>query len=342
MSESIFIENEDNKSTNFKSNDKLNQVLSELKILLSPVQRQVEQRFVENKWPASFIVGSPRSGTTLVLQWLASLEIFAYPSNVLTRFAFAPYVGALVQKMLFDKAYDFHQELADINSEINFKSNLGKSQGALATSEFQHFFRNYMPNFDPEYLDEKTIQDVDFAGIVQGLASIEEAFQIPVVTKNFMLQYNLTTFYKSMPKSFFLFTVREPIYNMQSILRGRQMYYEDPNIWFSTKPKEYSFLKDMDVYHQIAGQVYFTNQAIESALAQIPETHKLTISYENFCQAPETYFHRLREMYSAYDYTIDPHYTGPDKFKVSNTIKLDRQDINKLEQAYQYFSTQAE
>ena len=32
------------------------------------------------------VVGGPRSGSTVMMQWLASSGVFAYPSNLLSRF----------------------------------------------------------------------------------------------------------------------------------------------------------------------------------------------------------------------------------------------------------------
>lgn len=337
MNRSIFKENENKKSESFQKNDLLNDLLAELKTLLLPIQRKKEAEFTENTWPAGLIIGNPRSGTTLFLQWLASLGNFAYPSNFLARFAYAPYLGALLQKMVFDKAYDFHNEFADINPVVNFDSNLGKSEGALSTNEFQHFFRNYMHNFDPEFLDEEAIGRVDFEGIKRGLASIEYCFGKPFFTKATMLQYNINDLYSTMPNPLFIYLTREPIFMMQSILLSREKYYGDKNIWWSVKPREYTFLKDMDIYHQIAGQVYFTDASITAALKEIPADKKLIVAYEEFCRSPQNYFDTIKDIYDRSGYKITSTYDGPDAFNASNRIVIEKSTIDKLEKAYDFF-----
>lgn len=341
MKESLFRKNEEQKTYSFRKNDRLNELIAELKNLLSPVQKQKVSEFNENKWPISLIVGSPRSGTTLLLQWMASLGVFSYPSNFLTRFAYAPYIGALIQKMIFDKRYDFHGEFSDVHSEINFSSYLGKSKGALATNEFQHFFRFFMPNFDPEFLDDAMIKKVDFEGIKRGLASIEYAFGKPFVTKAFMLQYNIKGMISVIPRTLIIFIKREPLFNMQSILLARKSYYRDVNIWWSFKPKEYEFIKDMDVYHQIAGQVYFTNMAIENQLKDIPSEKQITIKYEQFCRMPEFYFNKIKDIYSASGYVIKSYYQGTGKFEVQNYEIPGKDDTKRLEKAYEYFISES-
>jgi hypothetical protein len=311
-----------------------------MKLLLAPIQKQKQQEFEKNKWPIGFIVGNPRSGTTLLLQWLASLEVFSYPTNILTRFAYAPYVGALIQKMLFAPEFDFHEDFKDIESGINFKSNLGKSKGALATNEFQHFFRNYMPNFDPEYLNDEEIEVVDFVGIKKGLTSIEQGFEKPFVTKAMMLLFNLLTLFNNIPNSIFIYMKREPIYNMQSIYLSRVKYYNKSDLWWSVKPKEYAFLKDMDVYHQIAGQIYFTKKSIENILQKIPDKNYIAIEYKNFCRKPNKIYNELVSKYKANGFEITQVYNGENNFSLNNIIKLPKSEIDKFEKAYEHFESQ--
>ena len=337
MTESLFKKYNNSKQEQFKDNQKLNELLSELKSLLSPAQKEVENKISNNKWPFIFIVGSPRSGTTLILQWLASLGCFAYATNVLTRFAYAPYIGAQIQKMLFDKEYDFNGDFSDIQSELKFNSDLGKSKGALATNEFQHFFRNYMPNFDPEFLDEKQIRKVDFEGIRRGLSSIEYAFNKPFVTKAMMLQFNLSDFFDKISNAFFIFIKREPIYNMQSIYLARKKYFGSEEIWWSVKPKEYEKLKEMDVYHQIAGQVYYTSKSITEELNSFPEKNKLIINYKEFCETPEKIYQKFKKRLNEFDYDIDAKYKCKESFEEKKSIKLEEEIIIKLKDAYKFF-----
>lgn len=115
MKKSIFLSNEKFKSDSFKKNDKLNDIINVLTFRLKPLQNDVEKSFKYPKYTSIFIVGSPRSGTTILSQWIASLGTHSYGSNFLTRFAYSPYIGALIQKMLFDKDYDFHGDFNDIN-----------------------------------------------------------------------------------------------------------------------------------------------------------------------------------------------------------------------------------
>ncbi len=326
------------KTQRFQHNAQLNEILGELKALLAPVQDSLPPS--EPCHPVGGIVGSPRSGTTIFLQWFASLGTFAYPTNVLTRFAYAPYVGALIQRMLFEPNLDFHGDFADIQTDINFSSDLGKSNGAIACNEFQHFFRNYMPNLELEWLDNAALASTDCYGITNGLASINKAFNKPFVTKVSILQLNLEYFAKHLPFMFWIHITRNPICTMQSIFIARERYYGNHQTWWSSKPKEYEWLKDMDVHHQIAGQVYFTDKSIKDALKNIPYDRWMAVQYESFCEEPETVYGILRDKYAALGCDLPSEYTGATSFKIRNEIRLPSQDIDALQSAYEKFSSQ--
>ncbi|MFO8055377.1 MAG: hypothetical protein R6U19_09490 [Bacteroidales bacterium] len=336
MEDSLLEKYEHKKSVQFKKNERLNKLLFRLKLLLQPIQENIENEFQNTKWPVGFVIGNTRSGTTLLTQWLAALGVFSYPSNFLTRFAYSPYIGALIQEMLFNPIYDFHGDFSDIQSNINFQSDLGKSKGALAVNEFQHFFRNKMNQTDPSYLDGEKLKSVDFEGIRKGFASIEYVFGKPFICKAAILKYNIKTLHDHV-NSVFLYIKRKPVFNMQSLLLARKKYYQDEEIWYGSKPKEYDSLIKMDIFHQIAGQVYFTNRHIQNELNIIDSQKQIHIDYEKFCETPKMYFDKIREVYKYSGYEIDQTYNGTSEFKVSNKILLEKNIIDKFEKAYEYF-----
>lgn len=97
-----------------RRNPRLEQLLAQLNAHLEPVARAVGEERNAPVRPCVLIVGCPRSGTTLLMQWLAALGAFAYPSNLIARFWGAPHVGALVQRLIADPAFAFGDELAGL------------------------------------------------------------------------------------------------------------------------------------------------------------------------------------------------------------------------------------
>ena len=331
---SQFLANEDSRTDRFSHNEKLNNLLEELRDLLAPLQEHVNERFEVPRWPIGLILSPPRSGSTLFLQFLASTGSFSYPTNLLTRFAFAPYFGALVQKIFFDPDCDYHGDFGDLQERLSFKSDLGKSKGALATNEFFHFWRNYFPNFDPDWLSDEQLSEVRVEECCRTLASVESLFGMPFVAKGWMFQYNLDYFFNKISPLVFFRIRRQPLYVMQSILWAREQFYGNRNLWLSMKPKEYERLKEMDVYHQVAGQVYFTERAIDWGLRMVPQANQLSFEYESFCADPSEVYRKIVDAYSSLGCSLPVEYKGPKIFECYNQIRLPEKDVTGLLLAY--------
>ena len=70
--------------------------------LLAPLEKQLVAGFSHPRLPVLFLVGNPRSGSTVFMQFLQSTGAFAVPTNVLSRFYYAPCIGAKIQQLLFN------------------------------------------------------------------------------------------------------------------------------------------------------------------------------------------------------------------------------------------------
>jgi hypothetical protein len=110
-----------------------------------------------------------------------------------------------------------------------------------------------------------------------------------------MLQYNLDFFTKVMPELVVIHVRRDPLYTMQSIIQARERYYGTDSIWWSVKPREYSFLKDEDAATQVAGQILFTDEAIRKDTLGLPPNRYITVSYEDVCVSPHLFIRDLAD-----------------------------------------------
>lgn len=336
-SESEFLKNQARRTGKFRVNQKLIDLLNEMEALLGPPDREARANFDLPKYPVCFIIGNPRSGTTLLLQQFAQSRYFSYPSNFLSRFYYAPYIGAKLSRMLFDPEYDFQNELT-LEEKVGFDSSLGKTTGPANPSEFFHYWRQFLPIYDPEYMDQPRLDRADFAGLYKGFAALEEVLEKPLALKAIICQYNLRELIKAFPLAFFLQIKREPRYVMQSILRARRDFYGRDDLWWSVKPREYESLKNESVWKQIAGQVYFTNQAIEKQFTGIPVENQLTINYGELCENPGDVLSRiigkLRKLCPELPRGELFELTG---FPPRDEVRIPMAEMDKLESAYSEF-----
>ncbi len=95
----------------------------------------------------------------------------------------------------------------------------------------------------------------------------------------------------------------------------------------------------MDLYQQIAGQVYFTEMAIEDGLQYVSERNQLTIDYESLCEDPKAVYKQIVEKYAVLGCDLNPEYNGSKSFVCSNKIHLPKKDIDSLQSAYDNFAS---
>lgn len=331
--DSIIIKHESDRNKEFQPNPDLVKLIEQLKSLLEPIQLQQNQNFSVPKYPVVIIVGNPRTGTTLTSQLLAASGNFAYPTNFLTRFAYAPLLGAMIQQMLFNPQYDFHGELSDVQSSCDATSNIGKTTGAMGVNEFFHFWRKFFPNYDSQFLNPEELFKVNINRMRSELAAIESVFNKPFVSKGKMLQFNIRHFAKAMPELFFIHVKRNPRFILQSVLLARRKFYGTDCLWFSVRPKEYEWLKDLDPIHQIAGQVFFTEKAIDEELAEIEDTRKLICTYEDICDNPKGMYDQLRTKLTHRGCDLPKDSISP-PLTSGNFLKIDEEELSRLELAY--------
>ncbi len=320
-------------------NQSLEELLQELNSLLGDPERKIEEDFESPRWPVVFIVGPPRSGTTLLLQWLAQTGIFGYPTNLISRFYGAPYIGAKIQRLLTDPKFDFNDEFQDLRQSIDFNSTLGKTQGLLAPNEFWYFWRRFIPNEVPRNLSVEEAEQVDKSGFVSSLAALEVALEKPLAMKGIILQYNLDVLMHMLQNEVvFIHTRRHPFYNAQSLLKARESYYGTRNKWYSVKPEKYDQLKDKSPVEQVVGQVYFTNRAIERQIDQLPDACSLEWPYESFCESPSQHFTRLTQQLRNHGFDVKRDYRGPEEFESTNEVKVSKQEETQILDAWNRFS----
>jgi len=329
--------NLEDRSEQFQRNKRLDAILSELEELLAPAEQKVEHPSRPHD-PVSFVVGCPRSGTTLLMQCIAVSGLLGYPSNLLSRFYYAPYIGSKIQQLLTDPKFDYKGELSDINPSPTFRSQLGKTNSALDPHEFFHFWRRFLPSYDPRWLTSEEEKAVDLEGLSSGIASMERALSSPMVYKAIIVQYNLGLLNKITNQKVVIYLQRSPFYVMQSIYEARIKFYDDESTWWSVKPREFERLKMKDTYDQVAGQVFYTMKAIENQLDVLPSKEVLRFKYSDLCRNPESVLDRISSRYEEMGVSLDHHELPVDSFTESKDVRVSDSVSRKLVDAYESIS----
>lgn len=330
------------RSRRYRRNPRLEELLEELNGALWRAEAPLAASPCTPRWPVVFIVGVPRSGTTLVLQWLARSGLVAWPSNFLARFYRAPYLGARIQQMLTDPAYAFRDEFAELASGTGgLRSDLGKTRGLLAPNEFWYFWRRFFPDPADEWETAEPRGREPVWRFAAELALLEAAFERPFALKAMIADWNIPFLDRLFPRAVFLHVRRDPRFNAQSLLEARVRFFGDAGQWYSFRPPEYEELRRLRAEEQVAGQVLCTRRAVEEALSALPRERRLTVDYERFCERPQAVLDDLRDRLRRQGFDApqagdaeDP----PMEVSCGNRWRVDARTRRRIEVAVERFS----
>jgi len=274
----------------FKKDESLETALSDLNNLIDGVDCPINT--IETQSPIILIMGCARSGSTLLLQWLASSGLFSYPSNLIARFYKNPYIGIRTQQSLLE--FDPLNQLGFKEPKLDFSSSLGKTNGALGPSEYWYYWRTFF-NFknDAQILSPEQLEMVDGKNFIKKLLAFEQLTNKPLALKGMLLNWHIPYLFNLNKKFLFVNVNRDPFLNAQSLLMARENFFGDRSKWYSFKPAEYKSLKDKDPLTQVAGQVLYTRKAISEGFSQIPEDNIINIEYTDFCLNPKGFLDTL-------------------------------------------------
>ena len=280
-----------------------------------------EQKLLKKAYPKSpviLVMGALRSGTTLMTQWLSNTREFACPTNLISRFFEAPIIGAKIQRLLFDPMLNFRDELVDFSKKNDYFSQNGKTQGPLSPNEFWYFWRRFFPYADLEidYMPDIELMKVfDKDTFVKEIMGMANVLQKPIVMKGMIANYNIEFLDDILDNVIFLYIKREPCSNIVSALEAKRRQLGDDKVWFSFRiPEMKELLKIREPSIQMAGQIYYINQAIERSLEKVSQERKLEIQYEEFCEKPEKFYHIFRGKLKLQGFSISEKYCGEEKF----------------------------
>lgn len=231
--------------------------------------------------PQLFILGLPRSGTTLIYQYIVHRLNVAYFTHGVGKYPCAPCVVTFVQNKLFGRY------------QSDFKSSYGKMSGPVSPREAGGFWIRFFAINNYVTFDDQSEKDIDL--LRNTIACIQKIFgEAPFVNKNVKHLLRIEALGEIFPNSKFLIVERNISDGAISLLRGRYDNLSDPKEWFSVRPPNYETLKNLSIVNQIANQSIYLKQKIEKDLANIQSKRVIRIHYEDFCTNPEELIHNVK------------------------------------------------
>ena len=242
-------------------------------------EQRIQRKFnnEESSFTNLFIVGVPRSGTTLLSQILFTHLNLGALYNTLAKYYVVPLVGI--------------QEIKDIISKTQideFESTLGNTKSQFEPHEFGYFWQYWFNASESHELSNHELSKIDWQALNNKLKAYNLIQQKDLIVKSIVYtNFQILPIYQFIQNSRFIFIKRSPEFIVQSIWEARKKQYGDLNKWWSIKPQKWKNWTSLSPIQQIANQVIYTESIIEKQLKQIPTEFFYCLKFEELFDLPE-------------------------------------------------------
>ena len=236
--------------------------------------------------PPVFIIGAPRSGSTLLYQTIVEAFDIGYLSNQHCRFYGAP---SLVERWLFPRLE---------RTAPDYTSTHGRIQGRTAPSECGEFWYQFFPR-EPQAVT--TMPMAKQRALHAAIYRLIVAAGRPFLFKNLMNSLRLLPLARALPEALFIVIHRDSLANARSLLVARKRTYGDYAPWWSARPAIVKELEALPPHQQVAEQIIAIYQGINAARETIGPERFLDLSYEIFCRDVSGSLGRIDQFFAGQD-----------------------------------------
>ena len=256
----------------------------------------------ENFFPI-FIIGAPRTGSTLLYQMLLKHTKLAYISNFMS----------LIPSRMIIIARHFlrYHNIKEIR-----KDQFGYIPGLFSPSEAGAIQR--------KWFEEKSSPTI----IRRTIIALSQLFFSAFINKNLNNSLRLENIFSVLPESRFIFVKRDPLWTAHSILHTRKLLYDSMDEWWSVKPPGSENLSFESPEYQVFWQIKTLETIIEDFLSKFKPRH-LVIQYENLCSNPEKCINEISD-----EFHLQKKISDFNKFKASASVRIPDDMWQRLKELY--------
>lgn len=250
-------------------------ILKALSLSLLPLERLISLRFGEcgiNKFPPVFIIGAPRSGSTLLYKVLIEKFNLGYLSNFSAHFSFIPIISTWLLK-----------KISPLSNKGGYEFEYGFIPGLTSPSEFGEFWYRWFPRGKTVYVAPLQTPHHHMEQLRQTIGAASYVHHASIIFKNVYNSMRIAPICEAVPNACFVVCKRDYSETAFSILNARKQKMGSHRKWWSVPPREIDYLLKLDYAQQIAGQIYYTYEQIKSDMHRYGKNKFLEINYEEFC-----------------------------------------------------------
>jgi len=259
----------------------------------SRFQRRALARHTGAVRPQLFILGLPRTGTTLVYQYIVHRCEVAYFTN-------------RVGKRYYDPCRATWRDLSTQPPyRSDFQSRYGRSEGVMAPREAGNFWLRF---FDIDAYERfADVAPGDVETLRRTVRCVQALFGgAPYVNKNVKHLLRIDALARIFPDGHFLVIDRDLSDVGLSILRARREVGGSSEAWFSARPPGHASLVGRDPVDQVCAQIAGLDARMAADLAELDAARVHRIHYDDFCARPDAVIENVPAVFAGVGWRNDP------------------------------------
>lgn len=277
----------------------------------------IAKRKEELQHPPIFIIGAPRSGSTLLVQVLTDAFDLGYISNSHCRL-----FGSLLFASKF-KAKD------QPNKE--YKSRHGTTKGGNSPSECGEYWYRFFRR-KPAYVTNNDVDTNKLRCFRDSIVSFSNSIGKSVLFKNLYASLRLQSIIQTFPEALFIVIKRDLLNNGCSLLEGRKNVFGTYEKWWSVEPDNIESLRALPAYKQVIEQVRSIYRVIDRDLmaSRIDLSRVMYIQYEEFCFNTHRTIVIVNEFFQSHGINAAQKYSVPVSFIIKKKIDIEKNIYNEM------------
>lgn len=268
--------------------------------------------------PPIFIIGPPRSGSTLLFQVIVNTFRVNYTTNDDAKW----YGGLSFRKHFFP--------VPEKESKTDFSSSHGQTTGRYAPHECGEYWYQFFRR-KPQYVPSGEADEDKVGKLTRSLRRIISAGGAPMLFKNMNCALRLGPIHKACPEALFIVTHRDILWNSHSLLQVRHKVHGDYGKWWSMEPEEIDELVKLQPENQVIEQVRAIHGEIDRQKNRIGAAHFFDVGYEELCNDPKKVITSINEFFESHNIQILSSMDHvPESFPLSENCRIDASLFEKL------------
>jgi len=292
------------------------------KLLGSAIAALKEPAHSQVFYPPIFIIGAPRSGSTLLYQYLSFVLEVSYISSI---WSILPRSGQ----------YFFPGKTLP---PADFNSFYGNSFSIYGIHEGGQIFTQWFP--DKEHHFTAALPDSVNRKMRAYFEVVSSVGKQPWLIKNGRNSLRISVLQDVFPEAVYIRLNRDPMMVAQSIIEGRYRLTGSPDQNWTVIPKEWENIKSLPYPRQVARQVYYIELQANEDLAKVPSERVSNCDYDAFCTSPFEYALEICKRWRFVRLRPDLPLTIRNKtFKVSKEYRLRLEILDQMSDEFEDLAT---